>query len=53
MVSVFIFHEYFWHQHVQMVTGSHEKSGVENLFWDPFLTQSTFSKIISAGKFSR
>ena len=53
MLFFSISHEYFSHQNVQMVTGPLKKSGVKNFFEDPFLTQSTFSKIILAGKISR
>ena len=43
MLLFSIFQVLFSHQHVQMITGPHEKSGVENFFGDPFLTKSTFS----------
>ena len=39
MLHFSIFHLFFSHQHVQMITGPHEKSGVEKFFGDPFLTK--------------
>ena len=38
MLIFCIFRVFFSHQHVQMITGPHEKSGVEKIFGDPFLT---------------
>ena len=41
------------HQHAQMNTGPHEKSGVKIFLGDPFLTKLTFSKIMRGRKFWR
>ena len=53
MLLFSIFHVFFLHQNVQMNTGPHEKSGVENFFGDPFLTKLTFSKIMRGRQFLR
>ena len=40
-----IFRVFFSHQHIQMITGPHEKSGVEKFFGDPFLQKLIFKKL--------
>ena len=53
MLLLSIFHVFFSHQHVQMITGPHEKNGGEKFFGDPFLTKLTFSKIMRGSQFLR
>ena len=53
MLLFSIFHVFFSHQHVQMITGPHAKSFVEKFFGDPFLTKLTFSKIMRGRQFLR
>ena len=52
MLLFSIFHIYVSHQHVQMITGPHEKSCVEKFFGDLFLTKFTFSGAMRWSNFS-
>ena len=36
MLLFSIFHVFFSHQHVQMITGAHEKKWCGKIFWVPF-----------------
>ena len=49
--ATFFYFLFLLHQHAQMNTGPHEKSGVKIFFGDPFLTKVTFSKIMRGRKF--
>ena len=53
MLHFSIFHVFFSHQHVQIITGPHKKSSVEKNFGDPLLTKFIFSKIMRVGQFLR
>ena len=53
MLLFFYFSRIFSHKHVQMITGPHEKSGVEKFFGDPFLTKLIFSEIMRGRQFLR
>ena len=39
MLLFSIFHVFFSHQHVQMITGPHEKKWCGKFFWGPFLNK--------------
>ena len=39
MLLFSIFHVFFSHQHVQMITGPHEKKWCGKIFWGPFLNK--------------
>ena len=38
------FHVFFSHQHVQIITGPHEKKWCGKIFWGPFLNKVNFFK---------
>ena len=42
MLLFYIFHVFFSHQHVQMITGPHEKKWCGKIFWGPFLNKINF-----------
>ena len=50
MLLFSIFHVFFSHQHVQMITGPHEKKWCGNFFWGPFLNKINFFKNYARGE---
>ena len=50
MLLFSIFHVFFSHQHVQMITGPHEKKWCGKFFWGPFLNKINFFKPNAAGE---
>ena len=48
MLLFSIFHVFFSHQHVQMITGPHEKKWCGKIFWGPFLNKINFFKNYAA-----
>ena len=53
MLLFSIFRVFFSHQHVQMITGPHEKKWCGKIFWGPFLKKINFSKIMRGREFLR
>ena len=47
MLHFSIFHVFFSHQHVQMITGPHEKKWCGKIFWGPFLNKMNFFRFLT------